>query len=242
MQNKNGPLLRRPMTLFSPIADVGLALVLILGSISIGYTGIRWIYPPLKSWKGWKRMAAGALIGMSWSIAVVGTFAPTQTSTTFPLAALVEFFGFMGMGLILVMGITALSTRVAHRVLVHGMSVPQAMTQTPSRGEESERSYNAQLGKNQPEKNNPRTPTYAKTVPASVMEEPVLENDVMSVLRDEEESKKPAKKAQAIELDEPKSPMSELNDFAGFEDTLAQLKRDLKDFNESMSKTHKNGA
>lgn len=232
------------MTLFSPVADAGLALVLILGSISIGYTGLRWIYPPLKSWKGWKRMAVGSLIGMGWSIAVVGTFSPTQASTTFPLAALVEFFGFMGMGLILVMGITALSTRVAHRVLIHGMSVPQAMTQNPLRENNSERSFNAQLEKNQnqsPEKNNPRAP-YAKIVPASAMEEPVLENDVMSILRDEEKSKKPARKNQTPELDEPKSPMSELNDFAGFEDTLAQLKRDLKDFNESMSKTHQKGA
>ncbi len=228
------------MTLFSPVADAGLALLLIFGSISIGYTGIRWIYPPLKSWKGWKRMVAGGLIGMGWSIAVVGTFAPTQNSDSFPLAALVEFFGFMGMGLILVMGLTALSTRVAHRVLVHGMSVTQAVTQSPPRTKEEGRSFE-KLNQSEKtismEKNNPRI-TYAKTVPASVMEEPVLENDVMSVLRDEEESKKPSQKVRTPPADEPKSPMSELNDFAGFEDTLAQLKRDLKDFNESMSKTH----
>jgi hypothetical protein len=189
---------------------------------------------------GWKRTGAGFLLGAGWSIAVVGTFSPTLGSSSFPLAALVEFFGFMGLGLILLMGITALSTRVAHRVLVHGMSVPQAMTQTPSCTSEREESR-MDSRENNPSKGKPSAkplPAYTKTVPASVMEEPVLENDVMSVLREEENSKRPTQRGQAPELDEPKSPMSELNDFAGFEDTLAQLKRDLKDFNESMNKTH----
>ena len=187
-------------------------------------------------------MVVGSLIGMGWSLAVVGTFAPTQSNNSFPLAALVEFFGYMGMGLILVMGITALSTRVAHRVLVHGMSVSEAVTQSPPR-RSGAFEYKEPIEKNTlAEKKSPRTPAYAKTVPSSVIEEPVLENDVLSVLRDEEGSKKPTKKTQTPEEDTPKSPMSELNDFAGFEDTLAQLKRDLKDFNETMSKTHPKGA
>lgn len=226
------------MTFFSPIADAGLALVFILGSISVGYAGARWIYPPVKSWKGWKRVLLGSGIGIIWSILVVSTF--SGTTQTFPIAAFAEFFAFMGMGLILIMGISALAARVAHGVLVHGLSVSSAVVRTlPKNNQPTQPMPQREFAANTPSMIKPaalRAPPDSKTLPRSVMEEPVLENDVMGMLRDEEEAKSPPEKSQSAPT--PSAPMSELGDFVGFEDTLAQLKRDLKDFNDSMNKEH----
>ncbi|MEK6970668.1 MAG: hypothetical protein AABW68_03145 [archaeon] len=224
------------MALFTPIADAGMALVFILGSVSIGYTGARWIYPPLVSWKGWRRVGVGSLLGVAWSVSVIGVFIPAADGISFPLPSFVEFFGFMALGFLFLMGIATFSWWITHRVLVHGMMIPSP-ARTSFNGE-MEEDATSSLDKNS---TFPVKPIASRSFsgtknPAPVMEDPVVENDFLSLLKEENTGKRsnaPIPKTPPPAV----SPMSQLDDFAGFEDTLAQLKRDLKDFNENMNQT-----
>jgi hypothetical protein len=162
------------------------------------------------------------------------TLTPNADRVTIPISLLAEFFAYAGLGLILVMGIATVAARVVHITVQRTGQMQEgisAQTLHPPlfTSPKMEIYKPSQL----------RTASGKKTTDSASMEEPVLENDAMDILRAESDSqKRTIKKGQTPAQPPTHAPMSELSDFSGFENTLAQLKRDLKDFNESMKKTH----
>ncbi len=181
------------MSLFNPLLDVGLSLLFFIGSISIGYAGVRLIYPPVKTWKGWKRVGSGALIGMTWAGAIIFTTIPATGGKSFPVSSFAEFFCLIGLGWLLLLGIFSLTTRLVHRLIGRRMALfPTGATQPssfqdfpPSMDRESDDSPKENTSMIKPSVW--KAPPDSKTLPKSVMEEPLLENDVLGFMKEEEE-------------------------------------------------------
>lgn len=237
------------MALVSSLLDPILGTLLLVGSPTLGYITLRSAFSTAPSWVTWKRLAASGTIGIAWSVLLIVTvLVQGEISTPERWAESTALWAVL---LTLFVVAARLSTRALVRAGILSATPlvqPNPTPSTPSRAPRKDytvpttprpvmETYKpSQLRANLP----PEKPVVNAPLPhEKELEAPVLENDVMDLLREGRPVKKKPKK-EAIDFDteenaSPKqSPMSELSDFAGFEDTLAQLKKDLKDFNESV--------
>lgn len=241
------------MAVFFPALDSILGILLVLGSPGIGYVVLRCVVGSSKYWLGWKRFLAGSLVGFSWSGMIFWIVFPLA-QTNVKMSVLVDYFAYAGAGLFALTALASLTNRlILARVLANyfpttmvsngGNALSSATSSMPAA-----KKQNAIYKPSQLRASNAQQP------PA--FEEPRLENDVLSLLKEENfEGKKEKKRKISPEEEEllahepdedentphvrKRSPMQDMGEFAGFEDTLAQLKRDLKDFNENVARPAK---
>ncbi|MFH0970713.1 MAG: hypothetical protein V1776_04620 [Candidatus Diapherotrites archaeon] len=216
------------MSLISPVLDLVIGAILVIGSLSVGYGGFRWMYPPSRFWKGWKRVGAGGIIGIVWSVLLIIVLLPAVNSTNESVSLIMEFSAWSGIGLVFLFGCTAAATRVVHRMVSHqpfASSIPHPSS-FPSR-------FHSNV-----QKPSQIRPSQKQITEDRTIELPTIENDVMDMLKETKTNTlySPSKGNHAFPLEEtaPRSP--DFGDFSGFEDTLVQLQRDLKEFNENVSK------
>ncbi len=238
------------MAVFFPALDSILGFLLVLGSPGVGYVVLRCVVMSSQYWLGWKRFLAASMVGFSWSGMIFWIVLPLA-QTNVKMHVLVEYFAYAGAGLFALTALASLTNRLifarvlaqyfpATIVSMNGGNgshsnpsiIPSAKKQTMIYKPSQLRASNAQ-----------QSPAY---------EEPTLENDVLSLLKEENFEGKKEKKRKISSEDEEllanepdedeesshtrkRSPMQDMGEFAGFEDTLAQLKRDLKDFNENVA-------
>lgn len=242
------------MAIFFPALDSILGFLLVLGSPGIGYVVLRCVVVSSKHWLGWKRFLAGSMVGFSWSGMIFWIVLPLA-QTNVKMSVLVEYFAYAGAGLFALTALASLTNRlILARVLANyfpvsmvnssGGNVSYPNPQTITTAKKQNMIYKpAQLRAS----NSQQTPVF---------EEPTLENDVLSLLKEEnfegkrEKKRKISSEDDGLLANEPdeddsstntskRSPMQDMGEFAGFEDTLAQLKRDLKDFNENVARPAK---
>jgi hypothetical protein len=189
-------------------------------------------------------MAAATMLGGGWwagNYVFMTPLFPTLTIIQF-----VEYAAYLGSGLFLLTTITSLANRLIiaralrHYGLVNVHTAAKAST-TQARGEEPV-PYGRAYGELSYKASQLRTPT---TKLEKTLEEPTIEKgeDVLQLLKEENFQPKHQKPFESGEWkageEEQKprtqAPMRDLGEFEGFEETLAQLQRDLKDFNENVS-------
>ena len=247
------------MAVLSPLLDVGIALLFIAGSPSVGYVILRSTIVSSAYWHGWKRLAGATALGGVWSVSVLNVFSPLAQQTI-SIVQLVDYAAYAGGGLFLLTGLVSVTNRLfisralsayfnAHPSYANAKSsssTPASNTfkRPPIHEGPSGRAFVDAMYK----PSQLRAPVSAP-LPAE-LGEPTLENDVLSLLKEENlttqtrAKPKPTSGEVGISdlLGEPRSakrsPMQDLGEMAGFEETLAQLQRDLKDFNENVTKTH----
>lgn len=239
------------MAILSSPLDLGVALFFIAGSPSVGYIVLRSTIVSSAYWQGWKRLTGASVIGGAWSISVLGIFSPLaeQSISVIPL---VDFAAYAGGGLFLLTGLVSVTNRLfisralsayflAHPAYASAPSKspsPSFQRPVPPDGPSGRAFVDAMYKPSQL-----RAPVSAPL--PKELGEPTLENDVLSLLK-EENIERPTRKRNSAEsgeidmnalLDKParRSPMQDLGEMAGFEETLAQLQRDLKDFNENVT-------
>lgn len=241
------------MAILFPGMDTLVGVVILLGSPALGYIILRCISVSSKNWEGWKRLAGGTVLGVGWSGGIFYVFQPlAQTNVSVSLA--VEYFGYAGMGLFFLTAILSLTNRIViARALAHYFPREQsAHTSAMESAVPYGRAY-AQLSYKPSQL---RAPASRAEKP---LEDPLVESgeDVLALLKEEnfdaEEKTNQREKESRREkggeltsdiLDESehvhvkrkRAPMEDLGELAGFEETLAQLKRDLKDFNEDVTR------
>lgn len=240
------------MAILFPSLDSAIGILFMVGSPGIGYVILRCVVISSKYWKGWKRLVGASTLGAGWFGGIFYIFNPLiHAGAAIPL--LIENFAYAGMGLFLLTAIASLTNRlIIARALANYF--PRAGKNAPSPAFESAvpygRGYNEMTYK----------PSQLRAPPSRVektFEQPVMEKgeDVLALLKEEnfEQGKKkhkpftsgewkPEGGEEEIEEEENEhvnvrkhTPMEDLGEFEGFEETLAQLKRDLKDFNENVA-------
>ncbi len=232
------------MALFFPLLDTGLGLLLLLGSPGIGYIILRCVIISSQYWQGWKRLLVASIIGGGWSYSIFSIVTPLM-QTNVSVNILVDYFAYAGTGLFALTALASLSNRlIISRVLA---SYFPARTTTGAPAPISNENGVGQM------MYKPSQLRAASTKTPLAFAEPTLENDVLSLLKEESfEGKKKTKKVSRdkdeLVADNPddlddaptrerkRAPMEDLGEFAGFEETLTQLKRDLKDFNENVTR------
>lgn len=245
------------MAILSTPIDLGAALLFIAGSPSVGYIILRSTIVSSAYWHGWKRLAGASAIGGAWSISVIGIFSPLAQQSI-SIIPLVDFAAYAGGGLFLLTGLVSVTNRIflsralsayfhMHPSYAHAQdktNSPTFQRPTAPDGPSGRAFVDAMYKPSQL-----RAPVSAP-LPRE-LGEPTLENDVLSLLK-EENLERPARKNRSAGsgeigmndlLDKPtrRSPMQDLGEMAGFEETLAQLQRDLKDFNENVTKPRVHG-
>jgi hypothetical protein len=236
------------MAVFFPGMDTIVGAIILLGSPAIGYIILRCISVSSKYWEGWKRLAGGTALGIGWSGGIFYVFQPlAQTNVSVPLV--VEYFGYAGMGLFFLTALLSLTNRlVIARALAHYFPREHAARASPTM--ESAVPYGRAYAQLSYKPSQLRAPPSRAEKP---LEEPLVESgeDVLALLKEEnfEAEEKTNRRNKGGELtadilDESErvhgkrkhAPMDDLGELAGFEETLAQLKRDLKDFNEDVTR------
>ena len=220
------------MAFLFPGFDVVLGFLALLGSPSLGYVVLRSASASSSSWNAWKRLVGGGVIGIGWLGIVFILLLPMLPTPIFP-SQLAEFAGVAGIGLFLLTGMTGLVTRtILHPALLEGIP---GRAPFPAMKEETMGKQNPSPSLYKPSQLRAKMPP-ASSPARETMEAPVLENDVLSLLKEENEAEQqtPQKAPSPPKM----APMGQLSDFGGFDETLAQLKRDLKEFNESVSSPH----
>ncbi len=208
-------------------------IMVVIGSPSLGYVVLRCISPLSPLWKAWKRFAAS--LGIGAGIGIVGLLIVFPVFTN-PTASerIMEYAAIGGIGLFILTGMVSIFFRMMVHPALSSNPQPESVSATQSFVAPSAKKQTpAPLYKLSQVRANVPIP---KNKPA--LEEPTLENDVLALLKQEESEANPSPRTQSSKQVPPervRRPMSELSDFGGFDETLAQLKRDLKDFNESVS-------
>ena len=218
------------MTVLSPILGGALALLLLAGSPSFGYILIRFAFPFTSNWLGWKRALVAGVVGLVWSAMLIVVLLPALQGEMISSQSIGEWAWWGGLGILII----ALITRGAVFVSLRGLSHPAMMENavanatnySPSKKFQSEESVAVY-------KPSQIRPSMVKQTPQSQMEEPILENDVLDLLKEEAPEQAPTEREEQLSA---QPQMVEFGTSENFEDTLEQLKKDLKDFNESMNK------
>ncbi len=238
------------MALFFPLLDMALGFLLLAGSPGIGYVVLRCIIISSKYWQGWKRLLAASMIGGVWSFSIFAILSPLmQTEANVNVNVLVDYFAYAGIGLFALTTIASLSNRlIISRALASYFPAQPAENATAPLPRENA------VGQMMYKPSQLRAAS-SKTPPA--FSEPTLENDVLALLKEEnfdanrKKAKKVSRGTDEISADNPedkedqrvntrkRAPMEDMGEFAGFEETLTQLKRDLKDFNENVARPTK---
>ncbi len=244
------------MTVLSPLLDSIGGIFFLLGSPSLGYLVLRSVFASSSKWKGWKRLGFSVLIGGGWSLLLGIIFFPPHANERIFPSQLAEFFWVSGMGFILFTGIVSLVNRGIWNRLIHpwqpvALSASPAETKpapvaTPKPVQPVDTNITTLSSENLPESFSSKEgrvykPSQLKTRQAEkretrgVQSQPLgEEGDALELLREEQAREGPPSPTNQALKPERRLPMSELSEFSGFEETLAQLKRDLKDFNESV--------
>lgn len=220
------------MTVLSPIIGGAVALLLLIGSPSFGYILIRFAFPFTSNWLGWRRAIAAGMVGLAWSGMLIVALLPALQGESISPQSIGEWVWWGGLGILII----ALITRGAVHFSLRGLSHPSMVGNSPS-GPSSNRSSEMRFDKEESApmyKPSQIRPSVVKQSLQNQMEEPILENDVLDLLKEESPAKQPAR-SSIREDAHSSSQMVEFGTSENFEDTLEQLKRDLKDFNESMS-------
>ncbi|MEK6902722.1 MAG: hypothetical protein AABX02_04010 [archaeon] len=230
------------MSAFSPVFDLALALLVVVGSPSLGYILIRFAFPFTSTWLGWKRAVTAGIVGIGWSVLLIVIALPAVQGEKISPALIGEWAWWGGLG---IMGVAFLSRGVVH-MSMRGLARPTFSGAEAPMHEKT----NVSSKSNRPAQNEwseEKTPVYKpsqirpsmNTNPKEEMDEPILENDVLELLKEE---KPESNKGTSSENEESNPQLVEFGRAESFEDTLEQLKRDLKDFNESMTQSpHKKG-
>jgi len=231
------------------IEGIGLVggVILLLGSPSIGYIILRCVSVSSAQWQGWKRMMAAAFVGGGWwagNFIIMNPLLPTLTVTRF-----VEYTAYLGGGLFMLTTLTSLTNRFVISRALQRYELTHARATSAYSSEKMDKTegavpYGRAYGELSYKASQLRAPstTFEKT-----LEEPMIEKgeDVLQLLKDENFQPPQLKPFESGEWkageEEPKTrpraPMRNLGELEGFEETLAQLQRDLKDFNENVTGT-----
>jgi hypothetical protein len=222
------------MAILSPVGDLVLAGLGILGSPAIGYIVVRTAIASSSEWKGWKRLLVSLAVGIGWVSLLLGVVSPIG-QTTVSVLQLAEIGFIAGMGGILLVGLVAAATRLSHCLLHFKTSVgvvhtaPKVSPQETAKAVPKKKTTKPVLAA--PEK---------QEAGAERLEAPVIENDILDLLKEETSDRLEKKKMQQKPpVERIEEDLSKTAEELGFEDTIAQLKRDLKEFNESVGKEHK---
>lgn len=223
----------------------GVGIALLAGSPAIGYIVLRSVSASSKYWQGWKRMAGAALIGGGWWATHAYVFAPL-TQSPVSVSTLMQYAAFSGGGLIVFTGVAALTNRLVIARALQSFMVTHSSNAGESNANayESPVPYGRAYGELSYKPSQMRAPASKSSV---VLEEPTIEKgeDVLSLLKEENfDAKKNMKPFQSGEWKAGeeneratgrRAPLRDLGEFEGFDETLAQLQRDLKDFNENVA-------
>lgn len=167
------------MAIFFPALDMILGFLILTGSPGIGYVVLRCVVISSKYWQGWKRLVVASVIGVGWALTIFWIFSPLLQTSVRP-SVIAEYFAYAGAGLFFLTALASLTNRlIISRALASYF--PRTISTTSSRAP----SIPAALrGKEQTIYKPAQLRAHPTNTP-SPFQEPTLENDVLSLLKQE---------------------------------------------------------